>query len=134
MFVCVCVQVCGGLPCTIQCTHIFMYMCVWREGKNKEINIVVYLQNPLFICLLLLRGRDPGLRPSVSNLYQQAIKRFHRNQKDVGMAVVDKVHKQGYHYSTLHCPILEVFLKSGSPLAVIHDGRVSPYIVLSLHK
>ena len=30
-------------------------------------------------------------------------KRFHRNQKDVGMAMVNEVLKQGHHYSTLHC-------------------------------
>ena len=30
------------------------------------------------------------------------MKTFHRNQKYVGMAVVNKVHKQGHHYSTLH--------------------------------
>ena len=36
--------------------------------------------------------------------HKQAIKRFHRNQKDVGMAVVNKVRKQRHHYSTLHSP------------------------------
>ena len=33
----------------------------------------------------------------------QVIKRFHRNQNNVGMVVVNKVRKQGHHY-TLHCP------------------------------
>ena len=35
--------------------------------------------------------------------HKQVIKRF-KNQKDVRMAVVNKVHKQDHHYSTLHCP------------------------------
>ena len=39
---------------------------------------------------------------STGDLHLQVTKRFHRNQTDVvGMAVVNKVHKQGHHYSTL---------------------------------
>ena len=40
----------------------------------------------------------------IEKRHKQAIKRFHRNQKDVGIAVANKVRKQGHHYSTLHCP------------------------------
>ena len=43
------------------------------------------------------RSMKSGTNSSES-LCMQVIKRFHRNQKDVGMAVVNK---QGHHYSTL---------------------------------
>ena len=35
---------------------------------------------------------------SIQKGHKQALKKkFHRNQKDVGMAVVNKVRKQGHH-------------------------------------
>ena len=71
-----------------------------KDGQcNKETmidgvptaNDIVDLQNSIFLRIDAVQ-------------FLQVIKRFHRNQKDVGMAVVNKVHKQGHHYSTLHCP------------------------------